>query len=152
AVAQVPELEAVLIRPGQPVRVTFEELPGRTFPATVSRHSEALDEATRTLWVESDLPNPDGTLRPGLYATIRLGVDRHPEALRVPATAIVQEKTASFVHRVVDGRSRKTPVKVGFVDEPWAEILSGVEEGARVIVPGKSAPADGATVLAQEQP
>lgn len=152
AVAQVPEPDALRIRPGQPVRVTFEELPGRTFPATVSRHSEALEESTRTLWVEADLPNPDGLLRPGLYATIRLGVERHPAALRVPATAVVAEKAASFVHRVVEGRTRKTPVQLGFVEEPWAEILSGLEEGARVVVPGKSAPPDGTAVAAQDPP
>ena len=69
-----------------------DALPGRALRGTVSRHSGALDERTRTLVVEADLANPDGALRPGMYVNARVGVELHRDALLVPAGALVREK------------------------------------------------------------
>lgn len=146
----VPESEAARIRPGIPVRIGVEGLPGRTFPAAVSRHAHALDESTRTLWVEADVPNPDGTLRPGMYATVRLGVEQHANALLLPADAVGTEKAGPFVFAVRDGVVRKTPLKAGFQDGSSVEVLSGIAEGASVVSPAKTAPADGTAVKAKE--
>lgn len=145
----VPEAEAVFVKPGQPVRVTVEGLTN-VFSATVSRHTGAVDEATRSLLVEADLPNPDGALRPGMFATVRIGVERHTGALLVPTEAIAMEKTANFVFRVDNGVNRKTAVKLGFQDGAVTEILSGLNEDAPVISPAKSAPADGVAVQVKE--
>ena len=146
----VPEAEAILVKTGQPVRISVEGLAKETFTATISRHSGALDETSRTLLVEADLPNSTGTLRPGMYANIRLGVERHPDAWLIPTEAIVMEKLAGFVYRVDQGQSRKTPVKLGFQDGPTTEIISGLAEDTVVVIPGKIAPAEGAAVRAKE--
>ena len=84
---QVPvtELEAPLIVKGQPVRVNVEGLPGRpAFESSVTRLAYALDEATRTMLVEADFPNPKHELRPGMYASVKLGVEKHDDVLTVP--------------------------------------------------------------------
>ena len=142
----VPEPEVSLIRAGLPVKFSLEALPGKTFDATVSRSSGALDEATRTMLVEADFPNPEGTLRPGMYASIRIAVEKHAGAITVPVEALVMEKTNAFVFKTVDGKAKKTAVKLGFNDGANAEILEGLADGEGVIVPGKVPPADGQAV------
>lgn len=145
----VPETEAVLVQAGQPVRISVEGL-SESFPATVSRHSGSLDEATRTLWVEADLANPSDRLRPGMFATVRIGLERHTNTWIVPTETVVMEKLAGFVWRVEKGQSRKTPVKLGFQDGPATEVLSGLAEDAAVIAVGKTAPTDGTEVRIKE--
>jgi membrane fusion protein (multidrug efflux system) len=146
----VPELEAALVRVGQPVRVTVESLPGQVFEGAVSRQGFALDEATRSVLVEADLPNPELTLRPGMYATIKVGVELHRDTLLVPSAALVTEKSGASVFLVVDGKAKKTPVKAGFNDGVKAEVLSGLAGGETVILSGKTPPADGAAVTVGE--
>jgi membrane fusion protein (multidrug efflux system) len=126
ATVAVPELEAALVKPGQPVRVTVESLPGKLFTGTVTRHAYALDEATRTMLVEADLPNPDLALRPGMYATIQVGVEKHTDTMLIPSAALVTEKSGASVLVVRDGKAVKTPVKAGFNDGAQVEILSGL--------------------------
>ncbi len=146
----VPEAEAVLVRPGQPVRVVVDGLAGDPVRAVVSRHSGALDETTRTLVVEADLPNADGRLRPGMYASVRIGLEEHASALLVPTDAVALEKAQAFVFRVDGGRCRKTPVKLGFQDGPQSEVASGLAEDALVIRPARTAPTDGTEVRVGE--
>ncbi|MDQ3623901.1 MAG: efflux RND transporter periplasmic adaptor subunit [Verrucomicrobiota bacterium] len=142
----VPEMEVPFVRQGQPAKVSLEELPGRAFEGKVTRFSHALDEVTRTMLVEIDLPNEDRELRPGMYAIIKLGVEQHADALLIPAEALVMEKTAAFVFKFVDGKAKKTPVTLGFNDGANVELLKGVEPAEQIIVAGKLTLADGQAV------
>ena len=146
----VPEVEAARVAPGQPVIVTTEALPGRTFNAKVSRHAGALDERTRSLAVEADIPNAEGTLRPGMYVSVRVGVELRRGALLVPAAALIREKAAAFLFTLVDGKASRIAVKAGFNDGTHAEILEGLAENARVLVPGKLTLTPGQAVTAVE--
>lgn len=146
----VPEIESSRIEVGQPVIVTTDSLPGRTIRGTVTRHSGALDETTRSLLVEADVPNPDGTLRPGMYVKVKIGVEKHTNALLVPATALVREKVAGFLFTLAEGKATRVPVKYGFNDGTNVEILEGIAEDARIIIPGKVALVSGQAVVATE--
>jgi RND family efflux transporter MFP subunit len=146
----VPEMEVPHVREGQPVRVTIEELPGRVMEGKVSRFSYALDEATRTMLVETDLPNPDQALRPGMYASVRIGLEKHTDALLVPVEALVMEKTAAFLFKLANGKAAKTPVTLAFNDGANVEIAKGLNENESVIVVGKMILTDGQPVQAAE--
>jgi membrane fusion protein (multidrug efflux system) len=146
----VPEIESSRIQVGQPVVVTTDALPGRTIRGTVARHSGALDEATRSLLVEADVPNADGTLRPGMYVMVKIGVEKRSNALLVPAASLVREKAAGFLFTLVDGKATRVPVKYGFNDGTSVEILEGIAEDARIIIPGKVALVSGQAVVATE--
>jgi RND family efflux transporter MFP subunit len=146
AQAAVPETESSFIRPGLPVKFTLEALPGKTFDATVSRSNGVLDEATRTMLTEADIANADGALKPGMYANIRIAVEKHTGAIIIPVEALVMEKTNAFVFKVADGKAKKVAVKTGFNDGVSAEITEGLAYGEGVIVPGKVPPADGQPV------
>ena len=142
----VPEIEAARVKVGQPAVVTTDSLPGEIFQGKVSRHTGALDEATRSLLIEVDLPNSDLTLRPGMYANVKVGVEQHTNALLVPAAALVREKAAGFLFTFADGKATRVPVKYGFNDGTNVEILDGMPEDARVIIPGKVALVSGQAV------
>jgi membrane fusion protein (multidrug efflux system) len=138
----VPELEAPLVRVGQPVKVSVEGLPGKVFEGQVTRQSFALDDASKTMLVEADLPNADLTLRPGMYAMIKVGVEKHTNALLIPAEALVMEKANAFTFVADGGKARKTAVKIGFNDGAKVEVLNGLTENESVILVGKMALVD----------
>ncbi len=146
----LPEIEASLAQVGQPVKLTVEGLAGKTFAATVSRLSYALDDATKTMLIEADLPNPDLALRPGMYATVKVGVEKHGDALLVPAEALVMEKANAFVYVADGGKAKKTAIKAGFNDGAKVEVLTGLSGSEAVILVGKMTMTDGATINATE--
>jgi len=108
---QVPvvEMESGLVRTGQPVEAKIEALANTLLTGTVSRVSGVLDPATRTMMIEADLPNTGGRLRPGMYATARIGVERHDGATLIPVSGLVKEKSGSFVFKHTGGKAVKLP-------------------------------------------
>ena len=142
----VPELEAALIKKDQPVKVIVEELPGRPFDGKISRFSYALDDATKTMLAEAELPNPTRELRPGMFATIKIGIELKTDTLLVPVEALVVEKTKSSVFTVADNKANKVTVKTGFNDGVSVEILDGLKGSEPVILIGKQVLNDGQPV------
>ncbi len=142
----VPESEVPFIKNGLPVQMTVEELRGKTFRGSVTRFAHALDEATKTMLTEIELPNPTGELRPGMYASVQLEVERKADALLVPAPALLTEKAGTSVFTVVDGKAKKTPVQVGFNDGADVEITGGINPAQAVILIGKQTLNDGQPV------
>ena len=146
----LPEVEAALAQVGQPVKLTVEGLPGKNFAGTISRMSYALDDATKTMLIEADLPNADLTLRPGMYASVRVGVEKHTDALLIPVEALVMEKLNAFVFTVDGGKAKKTAIKIGFNDGVKVEVLSGLTGNEPVILVGKMTLADKQAVNVME--
>ena len=146
----VPEPEVPFVAKDSPVKVTVDELPGRAFEGRVTRYAYALDDATKTMLTEIELANPKGELRPGMFATVRLVVERKSDALLVPLDALVVEKTKNSVFTVGDGKAKKVSVKVGFNDGVSAEIVEGITPGEPVILVGKQTLIEGQAVNAVE--
>ncbi len=126
----IPEREAQLVREGLPVRVT---VPGdaTVHEGTVARIAPSLEQQSRTLLVESDIPNR-GSLRPGSLVTARIVVSSKP-APTVPASSIVWFAGLSKVITVEDGKARETQVKTGRTSGDRVEIVSGLAVGERVV-------------------
>jgi RND family efflux transporter MFP subunit len=148
--AYVPEMEVPFIKNGMPARVVLEELPGRSFSGSVTRFAHALDPATKTMLTEIELPNPDGLLRPGAYASVQIEVERKTNAVLVPAQTLLMEKAGASVFSVVDGKARKIPVQVGFNDGTNVEIAEGIKPEQAVILLGKQTLNDGQPVNVTE--
>lgn len=146
----MPELEAARVKVGQPVRVGLEGS-AIVLEAKVSRLAYALDDATRTMSVEADLPNPTLALRPGQYATIKVGVEKRIDTLLIPVEALVMEKANAFAYLSADGKAKKTAIKIGFNDGARVEIVSGLEANASVILVGKLVLTDAQPINAIEQ-
>jgi membrane fusion protein (multidrug efflux system) len=146
----VPELEASLVAKDQPVKVSVDGLPGRSFDGMVTRFSYALDEASKTMLAEVELPNAKLELRPGMYAIVKIGIERKEDALLVPVEAVVTERAGASVFTVVENKARKTPIKTGFNDGANVEIASGVNADQAVILVGKRSLSDGQAVKVME--
>ena len=146
----IPELETPLVKKDLPVKVTVEELPGRVFDGSITRFAYALDEATKTMMAEVEIPNPDHALRPGMYANCQIGLEKKMDAQLLPAGALITEKNRSFVFACRDGKAVRVPVKTGFDDGISVEILDGLKPDDAVIVVGKQSVTDGQTVNATE--
>ena len=109
-----------------------------------------LDKTSGAMLAEIELPNPKLDLRPGMYATVKIGIERKPEALLVPINAVVTEKAGTSVFVLADNKAKKTRVQTGFNDGTQVEISSGLSADQNVIVVGKRALADGQAVSSSE--
>ena len=76
------------IHVGDPVEVRVESLGGKTFTGIITRTTRKVDEDTRTMITEIEVPNPKLELVPGMYATVVLKVERRPQALAIPTEAV----------------------------------------------------------------
>ncbi len=146
----VPEAESALVAKDQPITLTVEGLPGREFAGKITRFSYALDDATKTMLAEAELPNPTLELRPGMYATVKIGIEQKKDALLLPAAALTREKANMFVFTLAENKAHKVPVKIGFSDEKKVEILSGIKGDEDLILAGSRTLADGQPVHATE--
>ena len=142
----MPELESSLVDNGQPVKFSVDGLPGRNFDGTITRFSYSLDDPSKTMLAEIELPNPKFELRPGMYASVKIGIERKEDALLVPVDALLIEKSGASVFTISDNKAKKTPVKTGFNDGANAEILGGLKPDQAVILIGKKPMADGQPV------
>ncbi len=144
----VPEVDVPMIRKGTPASLTNAAYPGKAFKALVTRYAEALDPATRTMKTEIDVRNPDHLLRPGMYADVSLALEKTPDAVVVPDTALLIEGSNKFVYVVRQGKAHRVAVETGLDDGVEAEIRSGLNGGEQVVVAGKENLTDGKAVEA----
>lgn len=150
---QVPvvEMETMFLKPGEQVEARVDALGGATVRSTISRISGALDPATRTMLIEADFKNENGRLRPGMFATARIAVEQHDNALLIPVSGLVKEKAGSFVFKHVGGKAQKTAIKTGFNDGVKVEVLDGVGPEDRILLVGTAAVTDGQAVTVKEE-
>jgi cobalt-zinc-cadmium efflux system membrane fusion protein len=137
-VAQLAESEATLVKPGDGVTVTTPALPGRSFTARIAVVGAALDPATHRLAVRATIANPQGLLKPQMFAsfTIRRSLAGQSGVL-VPATAVIHEGDAARVWTLErDGLLRARTVGVGETEGGMSRIFSGLAAGDRVVVSG----------------
>src|SRR6202035_5934329 len=87
----LPQSEASGIHVGQAASVSIEELPGRLFQGQITRTSNSLDAASRTLLTEVQVANPTGVLLPGMYTTVRFATNRAVPPFLVPDASLVVE-------------------------------------------------------------
>ncbi len=135
--AHASERDALRVRPGGMARVALPALPGRTFDARVELVGKEVDAASRTIPVRLELANADGTLRPGMSATVWLPVGEGTPILSVPAAALqrLHDAWCVFVPKS-DGVFELRPVGRGRDLGGEVEILSGLTAGETVIVEG----------------
>ena len=99
------ENEIGLLREGQPVRVALPALPNRSFEGKIVVISPTIDPVKRTAMVRIDIPNPEGELRPGMYANVVVEIDAG-EVLAIPFESVLP--TGSQMLVFVDTGIRKT--------------------------------------------
>jgi len=133
--ASVPAKQSTAVRPGQVVHFVAD---ARNFDGTVARVSPTIDPTTRAITVYVTVPNRDGALKGGTFAAGRVVQRTLKDAVVVPTPALrqSQENGQTFVYRVASRAVEFAQIQLGVIDERAgkAEVLSGLNEGDRVIV------------------
>lgn len=145
ATLNVPERELATLRPGQPVTLVADALPGRSFPGTVDRIAPVVDAGSGTFRVVSGFGKDAEGLQPGMFGRIRIDYDQRTDALVVPRLALLDDGEPA-VFRVRAGKVARVPVKLGYAEGPWVEIRDGLVPGDQVVTAGKVALRDGTAV------
>jgi membrane fusion protein, heavy metal efflux system len=145
---KVPELNATQIRRGQRVHIDVRALPGTSIAGAIDSVAPIVDAGTRTIDVRLSVPNPQGTLRPGMSATAKFELaasgGSHAAAaassarILVPRAAVQELNQANVVFVAADEERRFEPKPVTLGDSygPDVEILSGLAAGDRIVVRG----------------
>jgi membrane fusion protein, copper/silver efflux system len=132
-IADVYEYEAPEIRVGQPANVTLSYYPGRVYRGKVTYIYPQLDNATRTLKVRVEFPNPDFTLKPDMYTNVELKID-YGRRLVVPQEAVMDSGAEQLIYIAHEGgyfEPRK--VQLGEKVDDTFIVLGGLKAGERVV-------------------
>jgi len=132
-VVAVPEENVGGIENGARVAFQVPAWPERNYAGTIARISGALDQKTRTMAVELEVVNRDGSLAPGMYPTVRWPVDHTRAALFVPKTSVVTTTERTFVIREQNGHAEWVDVKKGASDGDLVEVLGHLNTGDKVV-------------------
>ena len=134
--ADIYEYELPFVRLGQVATMTLSYLPGRTFEGRITFIYPTLSEATRTVKVRMEFPNPDFTLKPEMYAQVEIRSDLG-ERLSIPESAVISTGTRdiAFVDRG-EGYFEPREVKLGIRLADRFEVLDGVAAGEQVLTSG----------------
>jgi RND family efflux transporter MFP subunit len=126
------------IHVGDAVEVRVDSLGKTLTNATISRCSQKVDEDTRTMLTEVEVPNPNLELVPGMYATLVLNVARRPQALAIPVQALSADKKASVYVVNKDQKIEERPVTLGLETPNHYEVIAGLKEGDLVMIGHRS--------------
>lgn len=150
-VIPVPDRDVPYCDLGDPTIIRVDALNDREFKGVISRIAESEDVNDRTMRVEVDLPNPNRLLRDGMYGRAEIVLEKSTSNLTVPSSAVIDRdsKDNGHVEVVRDGKMYRQAVKIGRDTGSVAEITSGLEADAQVIVNPDVAMADGTPVEVQ---
>jgi len=144
---RVPEQYLEQASEGQELALRFDALPGEVRSGVVGAISPLVDVGGRSILLRAQVPNPDGLLRPGMFARVQLQF-ADVRALVVPETALAPSGDSQYVFRVTDGRVHRVPVEIGQRRATKVEVTKGLQEGDQVVVAGLQKVQDGAAVRA----
>jgi RND family efflux transporter MFP subunit len=145
----VPENDVPHLHIGDPAIVKPSGFDDKPFIGKVTRFSLRLDPETRNMRTEIDLSNPKEQLYPGTYAEVSLEMNRRPDALTVPTTAVGSDGDGNFVYTIIDNRITRFAVKTGLTDNGRIEVTAGLSEETPVVASTKGVPPPRAAVQPQ---
>ena len=133
--AEVFERQAALVEAGLPVTMSLDYLPGRLWEGSVDYVYPTLNAQTRTARIRLRFENPDSLLKPNMFAQVTILADAADDVLVIPREAVIRTaRQDRVVLAAGDGRFKSVAVSLGRLDDQYAEISHGVEEGERVVV------------------
>jgi HlyD family secretion protein len=130
--------------------IRVDAYPDETFEGTVQKVSPVADPMTLTVELELHARNPQGRLKPGMFARATILLQDHPQALVVPDNALADDGTGYFVYVVKESVARRTPVKIGLRSGPNVEVVEGLGDADQVVTRGLAMLSDGARVTVEQ--
>ena len=143
---RVPETYLKQVQVGQSLQVALDAMPGKTFEGRVFAVNPLVDAAGRSIVIRAIVRNPDTSLRPGMFARVRLITRDEKDALVIPEQAIVPQGDDQYVFRVVDGKVGRVKVDVGQRRDGKVEVVNGLAAGDVIVTSGHLKIRDGSMV------
>ncbi|GAB7388330.1 efflux RND transporter periplasmic adaptor subunit [Bacillaceae bacterium] len=144
--AMFSEKEIAKIKTGMKVLVEIPAI-GKEVEAKINRVSPSLDPQLKAYPAEIAVPNPDGTLKPGMVVNVKVlhsaAEAKYPV---IPREAVVEEEGKTFVYRIEGDRAQKTEIVIGQRTSEQVEVKKGISPGDTIVVKGQSLLKDGAKV------
>ena len=132
----VSEKNISQIHSGQEVEIEIDGLPGKTFTGEISKIAPIVDQQSRTVEVEINIPNPEFQLKAGMFSRVSIVLEKRSGVLVVPTGAVLDRGKQKVVFLDGNGVAEERIVTVGLSDGINSEIISGLNEGDAVIVTG----------------
>ncbi len=149
---EVPQAFISNIKEGQDAFIEVRNFPGRQFKGTVSRSTNQVNESTRSLRVQIDVPNKDNALYPGMYVQVKFQVTTQTPPVTIPSSALMFGADGVKVAIVVDDRVRYKIITLGRDFGQKVEVTSGIDLADRIITNPGERIADGVVVKIFEPP
>jgi multidrug efflux system membrane fusion protein len=130
----VPQEDIGSLHPGIPASISVRELPSKKFSGTIVRTADALDPSSRTLVAEVDIDNPNGVLRPGMFASVSFSVDQPKGLLIIPDSAMISNGSGTQVALVTQNKTvHLANISVGRDFGTTMQVLSGISREDNII-------------------
>jgi membrane fusion protein (multidrug efflux system) len=134
----IPEKMAAWVKVGQPLTLSVEAYPDRTFQGKLVRINPSVETQTRTFEAEALVANPDGVLKPGFFVRGTIPSDQIDRVLSLPESALNYAYGGYTVLLISDGKLLQKEVTIGdHIGKDTVEILSGLTQNQQVAVPPK---------------
>ncbi len=133
----VAEADINHVRVGQEVTVKIDTLGNAKFTGKIVMVSPVADTRSKAYPIKVTIPNSDGALKPGMFATVEIVTASRSDALVVPADAVVEKSGAKVVYVAQDGKAMERAVEIGLSDEGQVEIKQGLKAGEYLVVAGQ---------------
>jgi cobalt-zinc-cadmium efflux system membrane fusion protein len=134
--ANVFEKDLERVRRGQEVKVTVPAFSGSSFIGRVILVSSVVDPETRSVKVRTEVSNPDGRLKPDMFANVEIITDMHRTAISIPQSALLDDGGKKVVFVMAGNGYEKRAVTPGIQSNDRVEILDGLQAGDKVVIKG----------------
>jgi membrane fusion protein (multidrug efflux system) len=145
----VVEKDLPRVEAGQTAKIQVDAYPDEVFQGAVEWVSPVVDLASRTATAEILIPNADFRLKPGMFARIKILVDKRENVLLIPRDALIRENSSNYVFVVKDdNKVYRRKIETGLNENNTFEVVSGVSEGELVVTMGNTLLKEGDLVKA----
>ncbi len=143
---RVPESFSSQVKAGQTLEVTLDTFPNQRFAGKVTAINPAIDAAGRAIVIRAVVDNKSATLKPGMFARVRLLLNENRESLMVPEQSLLSQGEDQFLFKVIDSQARRSPVAIGQRRDGMVEVLKGVSATDVIVIAGIQKLRDGAAI------
>ena len=134
--ADVFEKDLPRVRPGQEVKLTVTAFPATTFSGKVIFVDSVVNPESRTVKVRTEVANPDGRLKPDMFANVQIVTELNRAAISIPQSAVLNDEGKSIVFVAEGNGYKKRQVQSGIQNNDRVEIIDGLTAGDKVVVKG----------------
>ena len=149
---RVPEIWFASVKVGQKIDLAIDALPGRDFKGEIYAIDPQIDVEGRSIVIRARVPNPDDTLRPGLFSRVTLTLPKSQPSVLIPEQALVPIGSDQFVFKIVEGKAKMTKVKIGDRRNAMVEVTEGLADGDEIVTAGQIKIRDGVPVQPMPAP